>query len=624
MEDSFLNTLFIIISLVISIIITCYFVYKQLMAYNENKVAIGLLKSFFKKNRNYETENIIEPVGDDAKLVSNVILADVAEDGAELKNLIRDINEYIRKSKGTVAFSIIQNKTERRIAMLYEAATSRLSFPTHIGLMGTFAGVSLGLVMFLIGVGLNNGITDSSIYSLIMGVLVSMLTSFNGIRLLINSHSFASKANKKIDTDKNEFYEWIQNELMPSVDVSMVEAIGKLHETIDQFEPAFSGIINEFKTAFNDVTGAFGNDFRDSVQVVANAVDGMGKNMDKINENIQLENKLLEYMGSQKMTNGMNEFVMASEKFSEITGSLNEFEKARRLMLLATKETIDLQKEVNNSLIIPKQVAVEINQILDRITTFEKNIDALGVNISHTQLVGNALVEDIKQNINAIKGKQKIAEEYAETADKKLELFFDEERKELSRITRRYNEALDAFLEEQGKIFEDRKNELEKRKEEFTRAIDEKFSVDDIRKEFTNLSKLNAIVEKLDRILSIASDKSKEQGWKQKSIEKKSVSKKGYDQKDVVKNADKILPDLDNSSRPSDTDSKLAEILRQADEERAIQKKVKELIEKENSTNCKNDDNITEETEETQNNADDSKNKGFFGSIKKVFGKKKK
>jgi hypothetical protein len=33
-------------------------------------------------------------------------------------------------------------------------------------------------------------------------------------------------------------------------------------------------------------------------------------------------------------------------------------------------------------------------------------------------------------------------------------LFFDEERKELSRITRRYNEALDAFFEEQGKIFE--------------------------------------------------------------------------------------------------------------------------------------------------------------------------
>ena len=598
------------------------FIMWQYVEYKNNSNDIEFFNRFFAKKDDYQTDNVEEIVENGTKLVSHIILTDVAEEGAELKSLIRDINEYIRKSKGTVAFSIIQNKTERRIAMLYEAATSRLSFPTHIGLMGTFAGVFAGLCMFLYGS--QNGITDNSIYSLIMGVLVSMATSFFGILLLIISHKLASEANKKIDTDKNEFYEWIQNELMPSVDVSMVEAIGKLHETIDQFEPAFSGIINEFKSAFNDVTGAFGNDFRDSVQVVANAVDGMGKNMDKINENIQLENKLLEYMGSQKMTNGMNEFVMASEKFSEITGSLNEFEKARRLMLLATKETIELQKEVNSSLKVPQKVAEEINQILDRITTFEKNINALGVNISHTQLVGNALVEDIKQNINAIKGKQKIAEEYADTADKKLELFFDEERKELSRITRRYNEALDVFLEEQGKIFEDRKNELEKRKEEFTRAIDEKFSVDDIRKEFTNLSKLNAIVEKLDRILSIASDKSKEQGWKQKSIEKKSVSKKGYDQKDVVKNADKTSSNLDNSSRPSDSDPELAEILRQAEEEREIQKKVKELIEKENSTNYKNDDNITEETEETQNNADDSKNKGFLGSIKNFLGKKKK
>ena len=405
---------------------------------------------------------------------------------------------------------------------------------------------------------------------------------------------------------------------MPSVDVSMVEAIGKLHETIDQFEPAFSGIINEFKTAFNDVTGAFGNDFRDSVQVVANAVDGMGKNMDKINENIQLENKLLEYMGSQKMTNGMNEFVMASEKFSEITGSLNEFEKARRLMLLATKETIDLQKEVNNSHIIPKQVAVEINQILDRITTFEKNINALGVNISHTQLVGNALVEDIKQNINAIKGKQKIAEEYAETADKKLELFFDEERKELSRITRRYNEALDAFLEEQGKIFEDRKNELEKRKEEFTRAIDEEFSVDDIRKEFTNLSKLSAIVEKLDRILSITSARSKEKSGNVN----KSKRKEDYDRNTDERNLNKTLSDFDKSSRPSDTDPQLAEILRKAEEDRKIEKKVKEIIEK--PIENKDEDSIAEKVDENQNSADNSKGKGFLGSIKKVFGKKKK
>jgi hypothetical protein len=287
-------------------------------------------------------------------------------------------------------------------------------------------------------------------------------------------------------------------------------------------------------------------------------------------------------------------------------------------MLLATKETIDLQKEVNNSLIIPKKVAVEINQILDRITTFEKNINALGVNISHTQLVGNALVEDIKQNINAIKGKQKIAEEYAETADKKLELFFDEERKELSRITRRYNEALDAFLEEQGKIFEDRKNELEKRKEEFTRAIDEKFSVDDIRKEFTNLSKLSAIVEKLDRILSITSARSKEKSGNVN----KSRRKEDYDRNTDEKKLNKTLSDLDKSSRPSDTDPQLAEILRKAEEDRKIEKKVKEIIEK--PIENKDEDSIAEKVDENQNSADNSKGKGFLGSIKKVFGKKKK
>lgn len=488
-----------LISLIVSFVMAVGFILWQKRVYNENKRAIARLKRFFSKKEAFSTCESYEYDEDGNPISEYIKIKEVADKDAELMNLIDDINAYIKKSKGTVAFSIIQNKTERRISMLYEIATSKLSFPTHIGLMGTFAGVFIGLIMFLIGTMAVGGITDSSIQSLITGVLVSMATSCCGIWLLILSHRLASEATNQIDHDKNDFYEWVQNELMPTVDVSMVEAIGKLHETIDKFEPTFSGVISQFKGAFKDVTNAFGTEFRKSVQVVASAVNTMGNNMDKVNKNIDLQSNLLDTLKSNQLVRGMDSFVEASKRFTDITGSLDQFERARRIMLVAAQETINIQKDFNESLQIPKQVAAEINIILNRITKFEESINGLGVNVAQTQMVGNQVVEQIKENINAIKAKQTVAEKYADTANKRLEIYFDEQKKEVSRIMQKYNEALESYLNDYETMLKERKTELESRNREFVEAIDRKLSIEDIRSDFKALREIPHQLEMLMR-----------------------------------------------------------------------------------------------------------------------------
>ena len=488
-----------LISLIVSFVMAVGFILWQKRVYNENKRAIARLKRFFSKKEAFSTCESYEYDEDGNPISEYIKIKEVADKEAELMNLIDDINAYIKKSKGTVAFSIIQNKTERRISMLYEIATSKLSFPTHIGLMGTFAGVFIGLIMFLIGTMAVGGITDSSIQSLITGVLVSMATSCCGIWLLILSHRLASEATNQIDHDKNDFYEWVQNELMPTVDVSMVEAIGKLHETIDKFEPTFSGVISQFKGAFKDVTNAFGTEFRKSVQVVASAVNTMGNNMDKVNKNIDLQSNLLDTLKSNQLVRGMDSFVEASKRFTDITGSLDQFERARRIMLVAAQETINIQKDFNESLQIPKQVAAEINIILNRITKFEESINGLGVNVAQTQMVGNQFVEQIKENINAIKAKQTVAEKYADTANKRLEVYFDEQKKEVSCIMQKYNEALESYLNDYETMLKERKTELESRNREFVEAIDRKLSIEDIRSDFKALREIPHQLEMLMR-----------------------------------------------------------------------------------------------------------------------------
>lgn len=588
------------------------FILWQKRVYNENKRAIARLKRFFSKKEAFSTCESYEYDEDGNPISEYIKIKEVADKDAELMNLIDDINAYIKKSKGTVAFSIIQNKTERRISMLYEIATSKLSFPTHIGLMGTFAGVFIGLIMFLIGTMAVGGITDSSIQSLITGVLVSMATSCCGIWLLILSHRLASEATNQIDHDKNDFYEWVQNELMPTVDVSMVEAIGKLHETIDKFEPTFSGVISQFKGAFKDVTNAFGTEFRKSVQVVASAVNTMGNNMDKVNKNIDLQSNLLDTLKSNQLVRGMDSFVEASKRFTDITGSLDQFERARRIMLVAAQETINIQKDFNESLQIPKQVAAEINIILNRITKFEESINGLGVNVAQTQMVGNQVVEQIKENINAIKAKQTVAEKYADTANKRLEVYFDEQKKEVSRIMQKYNEALESYLNDYETMLKERKTELESRNREFVEAIDRKLSIEDIRSDF---KALREIPHQLEMLMRNPVDGGNERmNAQNETADANRRAGEAESKSKFRKVEEEQCPIIDGEKRTGQFQNEKDKILAQIKQEEEKDKMVMEIINEARNSSSQNivsERTTTDSVQETENVEEPKKKKWF-------------
>lgn len=201
------------ISLGLSIATFLYFFNKQRGFYNSTMKNLDAFNRFFEKNGRYDTiDAAIEPSSpnqSEKKNVSTKRLKNVATKNAELHDLIEDINEYLESCKGTATFNIIQNKTERRIVKLYDRAASKASFPTHYGLMGTFIGVFLGLFAFLlISVFSKEGITDDAIHSLIAGVLVSMSTSFIGLKMSTKANDLISDAKNKNDDDKNEFYEY--------------------------------------------------------------------------------------------------------------------------------------------------------------------------------------------------------------------------------------------------------------------------------------------------------------------------------------------------------------------------------------------------------------------------------
>lgn len=481
-------------TILISGIVFVIFIFFQIKYFAETRKYRNLFNNFFAKKEEYATYHTIINGEDITQL------RQVGESGSDLNTLIAEINHYVAKTKGTTDFAVIQNKVERKLNMRYDQSVAKLAFPTYLGLMGTFAGVFLGISMFIGGFDGAGDITDESIKNLLFGVLVSMSTSLIGLLLTTINNALAGESRKNIEEDKNAFYDFVQTELMPSLDVSMVLAITRLHETVDRFEPAFDGVINRFQSTFDKCTKAFGNSFEKNVTAVAAAVSAMGKNMDKINENISIQQQLLSSLKSDEMIRGMDKYIEAADHFVSITKSLNKFEEARRMMLAAAQEAINLQNTYSDALKIPREVAVRVNQILDRIKTFEDNVNRVGGSLDNRQILGNDVIETIREQINAIRKKDKIALKYFEIADGKLSDVFEEQTKVLNEMNSRHKEAIAGQTAGFEEMLKEQTAEIKKQHEQFIEMMQMHLDVEEIHKDFSNLHKLNEVVEQLKRL----------------------------------------------------------------------------------------------------------------------------
>ena len=481
-----------LLTLIISIIVAAFFFCLQYSSFLETKKNRKRCEKFFPKDFGIPIEVENTETGDSYKQLPEI------EGYDDYNGLVSKINSYIEKTKGTVDFTIIQNKTERVFGVLYDESVSKLSFPTYYGLMGTFAGVFLGILMFLFGLSGNEGISDDSIRNLLLGVLVSMITSLIGLGLTTRNNKNASKEDKVVEEKKNEFYDFIQTEIIKNFEVSLMKSVSKLHETVDKFEPAFSKIIKQFNGTFKELVEAFGKDFGANVNVVANAVKAMGENMGMINENIALQKQLITTMQSDRLVKGMEKYIEASDHFVGITQSLNKFEQARRMMLAAAQETIKMQEDYTHSLEIPKEVAVKVNQILNRIKDFEENINRLGGELNKREILGNDVVNKLQDQINGISKKSKIADSFLEKADDELENLYKEQVKVIGEMNKKYSAALDEHMEGYEKMLDYYKEVVSNRLKLFMEKMDEKISLDEIHQDFSNLKKLNDISSSLN------------------------------------------------------------------------------------------------------------------------------
>lgn len=481
----------------------------QFWFFFNTRARLNELDRFFPSNK-WETKGSEE----------SLTLIAAPEESENAQVLVGEINDYITKTNGAVEYAVIKDKTERRIDSLYEFATSKISFPTYLGLMGTFFGVYIGLKCFNAGLGQGNGgITDQMVKELIGGIIVSMVTSLVGLVLMTISNIHASNVQKKVDAQKDEFFEFLQMSVIPTLGTNVSSSLNRLRSTIGQFEPSFRAVIEEFKEAFRDCTDMFKGTFAENAEVLTKAVAEMGSNMTLINENIQKQDQLLTTLRQRDMVTTLDKFVTAANSFDSVTTSIQKLEEAKERIIASTNTLAEKQETYNQSLEIPTRLLQQVNSILDRVTTFEQSINALGVNIAQTQLLGNTQINAIEEQLNALKAKHRLVSGYQETQVDELDKIYQEQSqavKDLSDAFKRVvaqnkddiETAMDDFKKAYDVIVRKCKTGVEQKLEEFITALNKTLDVEDANRKLSNLDRLQALEAGLGEIKAAIADKS--------------------------------------------------------------------------------------------------------------------
>ncbi len=303
------------------------------------KLELGDLKQELAQLQNQKCENVD-------------LIKSTEETSAIFDKIIYAINVYLLKNKGAATdFNLIKDITNRNIGIEEEDVSSSITVPLYLGLMGTMLGIVSGLMnMYFI----SNATNDSGgfeIKGFILAVSIAMIASFYGLLwTVINSNFGYKNAIRHLESQKNDFFTFIQVELLPLINQSVSSSVYDLHKNLVKFNDDFTGNINHLKglldknhdalIAQDNILQALENiDITSFAKANVRVLQGLKESTDHLREFNQ-------YLGS--LENVSNNTLRLSDSFQVLLNRTNNFENLAEKIDSRVEESNNLVKFFNN------------------------------------------------------------------------------------------------------------------------------------------------------------------------------------------------------------------------------------------------------------------------------------
>lgn len=404
----------------LEIVVAIAVVLIQLLFFYTTFQKIKLLSSFFPL-RDLDESDLLSSETQNGSI--QLIRIDTTHYSEYFTTVINSINKYLYKNQGATDFTIIKSIVERSIETRENSVSSNVTLPLYVGLMGTFIGIILGLLK----IGFGGGVTEDNINSFIGGVVIAMVASFFGLFLTVLNNSKNFKTAKAIcDERKNNFFNFLQVELLPHLSNSLYDALDRLKININDFNKKFENNIKLFDSKFSDNLTSLGT-----------SVSSLSENITAVVDNTKTQKDFLVELKNI----GYNRMAEANVKVFQL--------------LKETGPTfikfIEKQKELTQSLEKASDIVQTIDSILNRIKSFEGSLNNLGENIGQSHFLGNELLKRVDVNLKYLNDKFELLKRFEDASLAETETYFRNKYEDIRRLTdnikREVETALDIKIE---------------------------------------------------------------------------------------------------------------------------------------------------------------------------------
>jgi len=261
-----------------------------------------------------------------------------------LDKVLDSTNTYLIRNKGAVSdFNLIKDIVDRNTDAVDQEINTLLSIPLYLGLMGTMLGIVIGL-FFMPSISDEN--FESAIDLLIGSVKIGMIASFIGLLFtVLLSGYFYKGAKAETENAKNDFFTWIQTQLLPILSQNTTSSIYSLQANLLKFNDTFSTNI----VSFNGVLGNILKSFDSQVNLMNELKEVDVAQLAKINITVlkELRTSTKEFEKFNSYLNQVNTFVANAQKLNfQIS---NQLDRTHSIELVA--ESISTNITANKEII---------------------------------------------------------------------------------------------------------------------------------------------------------------------------------------------------------------------------------------------------------------------------------
>lgn len=291
--------------------------------------------------------------------------------------IISAINSYLDKNQESASdFGLIKDIVDRNTDAVDDEIQTQIPFPLYLGLMGTMAGILIGVGYLVISGGLDQLINTveigsqqtSGIKALLGGVALAMICSIFGIVFTTIGSNKSKNSKAEVERNKHAFLSWLQAELLPVMNKDAVSAIRQVTDNLSQFNEVFSKNTTNLGKTLSSVNTATENQVR-----LLNEVNQL-KPKKLAEANVEVYEKLKNCSDEiGRIGDALQNSAEYLAKVKELSNKLDENQE----LLRTIKEMTAFFKETREGMsgMISKSIGKSEDTLNDATQTFKENLE---------------------------------------------------------------------------------------------------------------------------------------------------------------------------------------------------------------------------------------------------------